>query len=87
MGVELSQPMYKPYMWLHGLVLSWKLQKGMIQTQKWFLYGIKNKFLNSIVGVDLAQPHVLTLYVIRWVGLMLLEIDLLTLYFINHICG
>ena len=32
MGIELSQPMYKPYMWLHELALSGRLQKDMSHT-------------------------------------------------------
>jgi len=26
---------------------------------------VKNKFLNPIMGLDLAKPHVLTLYMVR----------------------
>ena len=36
----------------------------------WMSYGITNKFLNPIMGVDLEQ-NVLTPYVVRWVGLVL----------------
>ena len=43
--------------------LSWRLRKGITQTHILLYYGITNKFLNPIMGVDLAQPHVLTLYV------------------------
>ena len=34
-------------------------------------YGIKNKFLNPIIGVELTQTQVLTLYVVGWVDLVL----------------
>ena len=59
-------------------------------THLFMSYGIKNKFLNPIMGVELTQPQVLTLFVVGWVGLvlvlkmyclMLLEIDLLTKYY------
>ena len=56
-------------------------------------YGITNKFLNPIMGVDLAQ-FMYSPYVVRWVGLaqsflkmsdsyvtlMLLKLDLLTFF-------